>query len=248
LFRPLDTFITIADFTWPTDAVVPRGLLEDAGIETHLKDELTVQVYNLYSNAVGGVKLQVRSADVEEARNILREAGYLQEGPPEDAGVWLELERITRSIPLLGRIELLAARLLVLVALVLIIVIVPIAISAQPTLAERITAHEWCVQRVQHNGKDLEVRSTSDGGLVVLYMDCPERITFSKNGEVVLPGLDTERQSASWSIQDGKLLFAELMAHEAVYGAPFLITVDNEFLTLRSGTTTILCKRYFWGW
>lgn len=245
MFRPLDTFITIADFTWPTDAVVPRGLLEDAGIETHLKDELTVQVYNLYSNAVGGVKLQVRSADVEEARNILREAGYLVEGPLEENGIWLELDHVTRSIPLLGRIELLAARLLVLVTIVLIIVIVPVAISAQPTLAERITAHEWCVQRVQHNGNDMEVNSTD---VLVTFEDCPERITFSKNGEVVLPGLDTERQSASWSIQDGKLLLEELVAHEAVYGAPFLITVDNEFLTLRSGTTTIMCKRYFWGW
>jgi hypothetical protein len=245
LFRPLDTFITIADFTWPTDAVVPRGLLEDAGIETHLKDELTVQVYNLYSNAVGGVKLQVRAADVEEARNILREAGYLVEGPPEENGIWLELDHVTRSIPLLGRIELLAARLLVLVAIVLIIVIVPIAISAQPTLAERITAHEWCVQRVQHNDKDLDVRSTD---AFLSFDDCPERIVFSPNGEVVLPGLDSERQSVSWTIEDDALLFEDLLAHETVYGAPFLITVDNEFLTLRSGTTTILCKRYFWGW
>ncbi|HOY27698.1 MAG TPA: DUF2007 domain-containing protein, partial [Flavobacteriales bacterium] len=240
----MDTFVTIVDFTWPTDAVVPRGLLEDAGIETHLKDELTVQVYNLYSNAVGGVKLQVRAADVEQARTILREAGFLKDGPPEEAAIWLELDRITREIPLLGRIELLAARLLVLVAIVLIIVIVPIAISAQPTLAERITAHDWCVQRVQYNDKDLEVRSTD---LLVAFEECHERLTFGKNGAVVLPGLDTERQSASWSIQDGKLLLEELVAHEVVYGAPFLITVDNEFLTLRSGTTTILCKRQFWG-
>lgn len=241
----MDTFVTIADFTWPTDAVVPRGLLEDAGIETHLKDELTVQVYNLYSNAVGGVKLQVRAADVEQARTILREAGFLKDGPPEEAGIWLELDRITRDIPILDRIELLAARLLVLVAIVLIIVIVPIAISAQPTLAERITAHDWCVQRVQHNGKDLEVRSTD---AFLSFDECPERIVFSPNGEVVLPGLDTERQSVSWTIEDDALLFEDLLAHETVYGAPFLITVDNEFLTLRSGTTTILCKRQFWGW
>lgn len=241
----MDEFVTIAEFTWPTDTIVPRGLLEDAGIEIHLKDELTVQVYNLYSQAVGGVKVQVRAADAEQARTILREAGFLKEGPAEDPAIWMELDRITRDIPLLGRIELLAARLLVLVAIVLVIVIVPIAISAQPTLKERVTAYDWYVQRVQYNGNDLKVRSTD---LFVAFSDCPEQLSFGKNGAAVLPGFGSDRQSVTWTIQDGALLFEELMAHEAVYGEPFAVAVDKDHLTLRSVTTTIFCTRQFLDW
>jgi hypothetical protein len=50
---------------------VERGKLESEGIQTFLKDEATVQVYNFYSNAVGGVKLQVFAYDAERAIAIL---------------------------------------------------------------------------------------------------------------------------------------------------------------------------------
>lgn len=63
--------VTIKTFTYPHEAYVIRGKLESEGIQTFLKDEMTVQVYNFYSNAVGGVKLQVPSEDVERALSII---------------------------------------------------------------------------------------------------------------------------------------------------------------------------------
>lgn len=63
--------ITIKTFTYPHEAYVIRGRLESEGIRTFLKDEMTVQVHNFYSNAVGGVKLQVPAEDVDRALHIL---------------------------------------------------------------------------------------------------------------------------------------------------------------------------------
>lgn len=70
----MEHLVTIKTFTYPHEAYVIRGRLESEGIQTFLKDEMTVQVYNFYSNAIGGVKLQVLSADVERALNIIESA------------------------------------------------------------------------------------------------------------------------------------------------------------------------------
>jgi len=63
--------------TFPTQAHMVQGYLESEGIKTMLKDELTTQVNNMYSNAVGGVKVMVRDEDYENAQLILQKGGYL---------------------------------------------------------------------------------------------------------------------------------------------------------------------------
>ena len=68
---------TIIIFTYPHEAYIARTKLESEGIEVRLLDEFTVQVHNFYSNAVGGVKLQVYEKDIVTAKKILTEGGYL---------------------------------------------------------------------------------------------------------------------------------------------------------------------------
>jgi len=50
-------WVTLLTFTYPHEAHLAKGRLESEGIEVQITDELTVQAYNLYSNAIGGVKL-----------------------------------------------------------------------------------------------------------------------------------------------------------------------------------------------
>lgn len=64
---------TIATFSYPTQAHILRTRLEAEGIETFIADELTITGNWLYSNAVGGVKLQVRESDMARAREILNQ-------------------------------------------------------------------------------------------------------------------------------------------------------------------------------
>jgi hypothetical protein len=68
--------VTIIRFNYPHEAAIARGLLENEGMEVFTKDELTVQVHNFYSNAVGGVKLQVWENDMERAVEILKESSF----------------------------------------------------------------------------------------------------------------------------------------------------------------------------
>ena len=75
----MDNWITVLAFTFPVEAHMAQGFLESEGLRTMLKDELTVQVNSFYSNAVGGVKLQVRENDYDEALMILKKGGYIVE-------------------------------------------------------------------------------------------------------------------------------------------------------------------------
>jgi hypothetical protein len=72
----LEDLIVLKTFTYPHELAIVRGKLESEGIECVVQDELTVQAYPLYSNAVGGIKLKVKAADYERATEILKEAGY----------------------------------------------------------------------------------------------------------------------------------------------------------------------------
>ena len=65
--------ITIARFSKPEDAHLFRLKLGAAGIEAYVQDENTVQLYWLYSNAIGGVRVQVSEADLEAVRELLAE-------------------------------------------------------------------------------------------------------------------------------------------------------------------------------
>lgn len=75
---------TLITFTFPQDAHLAKGYLESEGVETHIKDELTAQVNNFYSNAIGGVKLQVNENAYENGIRILQKGGYINSGDTKD--------------------------------------------------------------------------------------------------------------------------------------------------------------------
>ena len=74
-----DTWITLITFTLPQDAHQARAYLNSMGIETIMTDELTAQVHNFYSTAMGGVKIKIREKDAEEGLKLLKHGGYIQE-------------------------------------------------------------------------------------------------------------------------------------------------------------------------
>lgn len=67
-----ESFITLATFNLPVEAHLAKAKLESEGIEARIGDENIVSINWLYSNAVGGVKLQVPASQAERARQILQ--------------------------------------------------------------------------------------------------------------------------------------------------------------------------------
>ena len=69
----LRELVTIRQFRDLPEALLAKGSLESAGIECFLADENLVRLDWFISNFIGGIKLNVRVADVENARKILDE-------------------------------------------------------------------------------------------------------------------------------------------------------------------------------
>lgn len=71
----MNGLVTVAVFGQPHELAVVRARLESEGIFCHAQDENTVAAHPFYSHLIGGIKLQVRVEDREEAMAILNEVG-----------------------------------------------------------------------------------------------------------------------------------------------------------------------------
>jgi hypothetical protein len=80
--------VTVAAFTYPTQAWLAKLRLDEAGIPSFVADENLVSMNWLYSNAVGGVKLQVGDSDAVTAASVL--------GPEPAASVRAQGKRVAK--------------------------------------------------------------------------------------------------------------------------------------------------------
>ena len=67
-----EELITVANFSHPTEADPIVAWLESEGIACFVTNEHTITMNWLYSNAIGGVGVRVKAADVERANEILQ--------------------------------------------------------------------------------------------------------------------------------------------------------------------------------
>jgi hypothetical protein len=97
-------FVTILSLPYPQQVYIIKGRLESEGIECRIKDELTVQTNPLYSNAIGGIKLQVKKEDVTEATKILISEGYININEEEE-NPYSEIEAIAGKLPFFKKLR-----------------------------------------------------------------------------------------------------------------------------------------------
>jgi hypothetical protein len=65
--------ITVSRYSFPYEAHIAKSRLDAEGIPAFIADEHTINMQWLYSNALGGVRLQVPEPFAETALNILNE-------------------------------------------------------------------------------------------------------------------------------------------------------------------------------
>jgi Putative prokaryotic signal transducing protein len=76
--------VTLRQFRDLPEAILARGVLESAGIESFLADDNIVRMDWFISNLIGGIKLKVRKEDLEAANEVLQEPAP-GELPPENS-------------------------------------------------------------------------------------------------------------------------------------------------------------------
>ncbi|MDA8415327.1 MAG: DUF2007 domain-containing protein [Desulfobacteraceae bacterium] len=66
-----EKLVTVAVFGAPYEAEMAKGELEANGIPAFILDQFTIGANPLYSNALGGIKLQVLVSYAEDAQRII---------------------------------------------------------------------------------------------------------------------------------------------------------------------------------
>jgi|MGYP003115390687 hypothetical protein len=65
-------FKTIAIFSYPAEYAVLQLLFDQAEIRYIFQNETMISVFPFYSNAIGGIRLQVHIDDIAEAEEIIK--------------------------------------------------------------------------------------------------------------------------------------------------------------------------------
>ncbi|HBS87435.1 MAG: hypothetical protein A2W91_00785 [Bacteroidetes bacterium GWF2_38_335] len=255
----MDNWITIFSFTLPHEAHIAKGRLESEGIEVLIKDELTAQVNNFYSNAIGGVKLQVRDLDFDKAVMVLIDAGYINEKEHTPNKFWTRFDKLTAKIPLVGN-SIIELRLIIIVALILLVTIVPIVFLSLPSALEKLTENIWCVDKIYYNGQ--EITPYSIGFIMESeYSSCSETMSFGENGIAELPGINSFREIFHWELKDDSLIITSLSAEnnysiegdllsggdtimESIYPGTYHLEIGNNIIRLESKNLIIIGEVY----
>lgn len=82
-----EKLVTIATFSQSVEADLVKSKLESEDIECFIADQNVIQWNWLYSNAVGGIKVQVRESDAKRALEIIRSKSEELDSSEEDAEI-----------------------------------------------------------------------------------------------------------------------------------------------------------------
>ena len=68
-----EKFTLLRRFQYSSEAIIFQGKLESQGIEVFLRDQVTIDSNPFYSNALGGIKLFVKTEEYEKANEVLND-------------------------------------------------------------------------------------------------------------------------------------------------------------------------------
>lgn len=225
----MQDWITIISFTYPHEAHLPKGILEAEGIKVIITDELTAQVNNFYSTAIGGVKLKVHISEYENATQILIDAGYIKAEEFSESQSTAKINQLTEKIPFLRKL-IPEIRLVFVITSIISIIGSLIALFSIPSDQEILTGHTWCVERIYLHGEPLIEfqRETSDSKS---FSNCFDLMSFANSGIARLPYLDSYYNDCEWEIVDDKLVISDR------YNSKIMITQqETELLGLENNT------------
>jgi hypothetical protein len=236
----MDDFVTVLTVSYPQQLWIIKSRLEAEGIVCFVKDELTVQTNNLWSNAVGGVKLQVQRDDFNKAIELLKELDYIKEEATNQDDLLTRMDRKTSSLPFLKNISV-AKRIVILFVLFIAILISIIYWVIKPTKTELLSKQVWCIDFIYYKGKLIGPNSLN--GMRITYSNgnvpCYENAEFRRNGDLTFPGVGTRVLFGSWVLDDGDNLKIKVDTLKTIFENRYNVDVSTNKLVLHSKTTTI---------
>lgn len=226
--------------------MVVRSRLEFEGIECFVKDELTIQVDNFYSNAIGGLELQVKTEDVENALFVLKEMGLVQNDiKPRKKS---HLIKLTDRIPILNRWPL-SLRILILLPLILGPLIFFIQIKTQRSTSSLLLRTNWCVNTIEYNGSTIANNTIPESTIYSPYQPCETQMRIDDDYHIFIPTEGHKQIMGHILIRNDSVEIFGLDTLQKMYHHVFKVDATDSRLVLTSKTTKLWCTitmRHLW--
>jgi len=233
----MSAFVTVLSLPHPQQVYIIKARLESEGIECFIKDELTIQTDPFLSNAIGGIKLQVKEEDVADAVKILDAEGY-QKYRDDNTNPYQGLQDFADKIPFFKKVRF-EIRLGVLVLMLIVVVYLLIYFLTLPGREKHLTDSLWSVDYITYNDKDYIPNSF--GMHLGTFAD---EITFINSENIDLPGFNTYAINAKWEFINDSLIISHADTFKFVYDGRYSVDFAGQNLVLKSKTTTITCTRF----
>lgn len=251
-------FVTIATFTLPHEAAVPKALLESEGFRCYLLNESTLEVNPFYSNAIGGVQLQVLAEDEDRARELLRVSGFSEKPAMEksqlledDPEPWKNAPGAEENSAALERHEQ-RPRSLLWKGFGIVLLIAALGSAgvflftrpkepAKPDFNEQLTQHHWYLQEMTKTGTirmknqlvtDLLPKTTTTAS----FKASGQELIFQPEGKLVFSSTSS---AGLWSIRNDTIVIGGFHDQEIFAGKYGLSLINDHNIALVTDTTSI---------
>jgi len=238
----MEDWITIISVGLPLDAQLIKAQLDLHEIEAEILDEMTTDIAPFYSQAMGGIRIQVQKKNFQAATELLHHLGHLKNETRKINPFFTAFITFSEKIPLLNKLRI-ELRLLLIITAILAIFIVPIVLLNQPKLVDKISGKNWCVTEVYYQNNEILVDDTYGG----LYLNnCNTSLEFDINGSVNMSIYKGLTPPISWGETDDGLFLIVNKNNPRWPGKPYFegeyrIKIEGKRLELWSKTIYIVC-------
>lgn len=194
------------------------------------------------SNAVGGVKLQVRESDVHRAIELLKGANYNSKETSEKDIFLIDFtQKITSRIPIINKLSTIA-RFIFFIFIISSLIGVIIYYSTKKSTKHLLCEYDWCVEPIRHANIILEPNTIEL--LKINSLNCNEYATFRENGTVILPGINSSSIRGDWQLNGNILTITNIDTLREIYQQEFHMTIEDGHLSLSSNKTFINARAF----
>lgn len=225
-------------FMFPTELAVVKSKLESEGIDCRVLDENIVQAHNFLSQAIGGVRLQVKESNLERARKILEESGLAEkEKEPEQS----KIEKTIDNPIFQKRIKFLLFSL-VTITIVLASTLFVYRYLNRLTDLELLTKRNWCVDYIVYQNQEYIPYTLSDQIQIRLVGICLEKINFETTGHINFPGFNSPRINGKWKLVNNVIKISEIDTLDFLLERKYEYEINQKELIMSSDSLTIYCS------
>lgn len=227
----MSEFKTILTFTLVNEASIARSLLESNDIPVFIKNENTIQTVSFYSNALGGVQLQVPEDLIPEAITVLTDAGYKLNAEAKESK-WLQtFDGISSGIPYVKKISPVYRFIILIGTLITLISIIIFGLFGAD-LNKKITDNEWCVNVV----------SIAEITAMPIFSSCQYKMKFIGDSTLTIVK-DDSADSGKWSLDGNRLSIEGFSRIGMDINGIHLVNQDGDELILKNKQSQILLKK-----